>query len=119
MPEDDPLFIACLVEFLYTGFYQKPLFGDEQFSPVRGSPQKERQDLYLCKVFMKALYHARVFAVAEKYGCQDLCCQASWEIKDCRANGTDADELEFLVQLHEMPRPGSALRLDLGWKYSD
>ena len=68
---------------------------------------------------MKALYHARVLAVAEKYGFQDLCSRAAWEIEDCRVNGTHEDELEFLVQLYQMSTPGSALRLDLGWIYSD
>jgi len=101
MPEDDPLFIACLLEFLYTGSYQTPLFSEEY------------ANLAKYKVFMEGLYHARVLVIAEKYGFHDLCCEAAGNIKDCQDQypGSDADRLEFFVQLYEMSGPGSALRL--------
>ena len=52
MPEDDPLFMACLVEFLYHGNYQEPV----------SSAQKGDD----CKnAFMRKLFHARVFVLGE------------------------------------------------------
>ena len=105
MPEDDPLFMACLVEFLYTGSYKEP-----EFTGGNGGGADYRD------IFMRELFHARVLALGEKYGCQALCANAAHNIKwsgdiSEYPAAHHAHRLEYLVQLYEISGPGSALRI--------
>ena len=116
MPEEEPLFIACLLEFLYTGSYKDPLVDDEQWDLVRGYQQslsiQALLDKYHYKTFTEGLYHARVLAVAEKYECEQLRCYAAEGILGVLFGGSDADWLELQIELYKMSGPGSTLRLN-------
>jgi len=96
MPEDDPLCIACLVQFQYTHCYPNLLVSKEQ-----GNLN-----------FLSGVYHARILAVAEKYGCHDLFRLAAHIIWCYQLGYSGLDWLELQIELYEISGDGSPLRLD-------
>ena len=98
MPEDDPLHMACLLEFLCTGSYRVPHFSEEV-----GDLADDR------RAWMRGLYHGGVMVLAEKYGFRSICWQAAAGVNVYFRNLED--RLEYLVQLYEISGPGSSVRI--------
>jgi len=107
MPEDDPVFMAPFVEFLYSKDYQEPVLTE-----IKGD------GAHLKKRFTQKLYHAGVLVLGEKYGLEGLCAVAvsymrstSTKLEASSTTGDNANFLEYVVQLYNMSAPGSALRI--------
>lgn len=107
MPEDDPIFVACLVEFLYSRNYQEPVFS-----------VPEDDETYYKSLFKRKLYHARVVVLGEKYEFERLCNEAASYMRLGRitvypeaASANDENLLEYVVQFYGMSGPSSALRV--------
>lgn len=110
MPEDDPIFMECFVEFLYGSNYQEP---------IHSVPEGRELPLDYKYLFMRGLYHARVVVLGEKYSFEELYNKAARNMSrlgiyinpGAATTANDVDFLEYIVQLYEMSGPSSVLRI--------
>lgn len=125
MPEDDPEVVTSLVEFLYRDDYndlgspsadtkeKETRVIDKQLQGRKGEIESNGLTDIEIK-FWRKWYHARVYALAEKYGCEGLCKCAGEKIS---AMPITVDEktvglfMEYLLMVYEITGPGSKLRL--------
>lgn len=63
MPEDEPVIIAALIEYLYVGNYTYTYGRDLDVTQTNNTPPPD---------LMEGLFHLQVYATAFKYDCQGL-----------------------------------------------
>lgn len=113
MPEDDPVMVGCLVEFLYTGDYTN------HASAVSGKDESPPCSA-LQAIYARKLYDVRVLLLGEKYDYKELCEKAIEKLCAARQRFVSAINdpsnancmfLAYVHRLYELSGPNSAVRI--------
>ncbi|KAF8472169.1 hypothetical protein BDZ91DRAFT_717373 [Kalaharituber pfeilii] len=114
MPSDDPEIVSKLLEFLYTDNYTPLEVPSSVFSS--SNPQYSSEPLRLQernndrRTFIIKLFHAHVYALAEKYSYQPLCELAASRVRQ-NLIYLGPQLLEYMVGVYEATPRTSAMRI--------
>lgn len=89
MPEDEPVTVGALIEFLYTGGYTYAFKSQE-------TPDTDETGDIPVSDFTQGSFHVAVYAVANKYGCQELAERALRNFTNVLKQLRDLDAIELL-----------------------